>query len=720
MTFLNPLYLIALAAAAIPIILHLLNLRKSRIIEFSTLTFLKELQRSQIRKLKIKQWLLLALRTLIIVFIVLAFTRPALRSGFGFLPGTAAKSSVIIILDNSFSMMMTDRQGPLLTQAKRKANELIDLLDTGDEAVVLLTTDFRSGAKEFTAAHSALRREVEDTETSFIHGDYERALTEAGALMERSSNFNKEVYIITDRQRSQYAYDAAAQVASVLDKAVRVFVLPLGAEDGNNAAVANVELRSSLFEAGKPVDLRATISNTSEGALTDAVVSVFLNGERVTQNSVSVDAGGRRDVDFTITPREAGWVQGFVELEDDALPEDNRRYFAFSIPEQIRVLIGPSGGRDTRLVSLALNPFVGESEAPQVLNIQSVDRGRLPAENLERYDVLVLTGAEGLPQPFLQRVASWVEQGGSALLFPDADASLGAFSSTLLPLFGIPRPMGLNGSLEDRGSFTTLGSIDFDHPLFRGLFEQRADGRNPEVDSPELGAVVRLRAGERARQVIGTRGGDAFLLDAEHGKGRVLVFGASPDPRWSDFAFKGLFLPLLTRSMYYLASRDDNTVSLMAGESSEISFSSLPGGDDLFELRSPEGGVQRIVPKALPSGLVFSIEAPDAPGVYVLASGNTVLRNIVVNVDARESNLVRASTEEERAFFSRLGIENARTLDQSQSVQQAVTEVRFGVELWKYMIALALLCALAEMLVARDRKRSLPEAHTHAEHLERS
>jgi hypothetical protein len=200
----------------------------------------------------------------------------------------------------------------------------------------------------------------------------------------------------------------------------------------------------------------------------------------------------------------------------------------------------------------------------------------------------------------------------------------------------------------------------------------------------------------------------------------VLVFAASPDTRWSDFAFKGLFVPLLNRSMYYLASRDDNTVSLLAGESAEITLGSVPSGDGLFELRAPGGEVQRVVPKSLPSGLVFPMEAPDIPGVYALAAGSTVLRNVVVNVDALESDLARASTEEEAAFFSRLGIENARTLDQSQSVQQAVTEVRFGVELWKYMIALALLCALAEMLVARDRKRSLPEATASAEHLDRS
>ncbi len=711
MTFLNPLYLIALAAAAIPIILHLLNLRKSRIIEFSTLTFLKELQRSKIRKLKIRQWLLLALRTLIVIFVVLAFTRPALRSGFGFLPGTAAKSSVVIILDNSFSMMVSDRQGPLLTQARRKANELVDLLAAGDEAVLLLTTDSRSGAKDFTAAHNALRREVDEAEASFIHGDYRRALTEAGALMAQSNNFNKEIYIITDRQRSQYAYDAAAQAGQVLDKAVRVFVLPLGSENSGNAAVTSAELRSTLFEAGKPIDIRASVSNQSDAAINDAIVSVFLNGERVTQNTVSVEAGGRRDVDFTITPRETGWMQGFVELEDDALPEDNRRYFAFNIPEQIRILVGPSGGRDAQLISLAMNPFEGEADAPQVLKIQTADRGRLPAENLARYDVVVLTGAEGLPQAFLQRLAGWVQEGGSALLFPDAGASLNDFSGTLLPLLGVPRPAGLNGALDNTATFTTFGQIDFDHPLFRGLFESRADGKNPEVDSPELRAVLRLRGSETARQVIATRAGDVFLLDAAHGKGRVLVFGVSPDMRWSDFPFKGLFVPLLNRSMYYLASRDDNTVQLLAGESAEISVPSALAGDALFELRSPDGDVQRLVPKSLPSGMVFPLDAPDAPGVYSLAAGSSILRNIVVNVDARESDLARATAEDEAAFLARLGIENAKSLDQSQSVQQAVTEVRFGVELWKYMIALALLCALAEMLVARDRKRSLPETH---------
>src|SRR3989449_10329845 len=108
MVFLNPLVLLGLAAAAIPLILHLLNLRKLRTIEFSTLTFLKELQQTKIRRLKLRQLLLLIVRTLLVVLIILAFARPALRGTILGGIGSEAPSSIVFILDDSFSMMARD------------------------------------------------------------------------------------------------------------------------------------------------------------------------------------------------------------------------------------------------------------------------------------------------------------------------------------------------------------------------------------------------------------------------------------------------------------------------------------------------------------------------------------------------------------------------------------------------------------------------------------
>ncbi len=94
MVFLNPAILLGLLAASIPIIIHLLNFRKLKKVEFSSISFLKELQKSKIKKIKIKQWLLLLLRTLLIILLVLAFARPTLE-GTNLIGSTSAKSSIV-------------------------------------------------------------------------------------------------------------------------------------------------------------------------------------------------------------------------------------------------------------------------------------------------------------------------------------------------------------------------------------------------------------------------------------------------------------------------------------------------------------------------------------------------------------------------------------------------------------------------------------------------
>ena len=110
MVFLNPSVLFGLIAASIPILIHLLNLRKLKKIEFSSLDFLKELQKSKIKKVKIKQWILLLLRTLIIVFLVLSFSRPSVKTNLFGASGSTAKTTAVILLDNSFSMgVVTDK-----------------------------------------------------------------------------------------------------------------------------------------------------------------------------------------------------------------------------------------------------------------------------------------------------------------------------------------------------------------------------------------------------------------------------------------------------------------------------------------------------------------------------------------------------------------------------------------------------------------------------------
>src|ERR1051325_3713155 len=169
MVFLNPLVLLGMAAAAIPLILHLLNLRKLRTIHFSTLTFLKELQQTRIRRLKLRQLLLLLIRTLLIVFLILAFARPALRGTMfgGF--GSHANSTLVFILDDSFSMTASDEHGEFFKQAKDAAVRLAGLLKEGDEAFLIRLSDLpRASIDPATHDVAALKTLIQESQTSSV------------------------------------------------------------------------------------------------------------------------------------------------------------------------------------------------------------------------------------------------------------------------------------------------------------------------------------------------------------------------------------------------------------------------------------------------------------------------------------------------------------------------------------------------------------------------
>jgi hypothetical protein len=168
MTFLNPFVLFGLAAAGIPILLHLLNLRRLKTIEFSTLSFLKELQKTSIRRVKIRQWLLLALRTLLVALLVMAFSRPTLKGTLAGGVAERAKTSAAILLDDSPSMTNVSDHRQLFAQAQAAALHVLEAMSEGDEAYFLPHAELNgrsSGHVALQRNFSALPNSINEVDT---------------------------------------------------------------------------------------------------------------------------------------------------------------------------------------------------------------------------------------------------------------------------------------------------------------------------------------------------------------------------------------------------------------------------------------------------------------------------------------------------------------------------------------------------------------------------
>ncbi len=288
MTFLNPAVLFGLLAASIPVLIHLFNLRKLKKIEFSTLAFLKELQKNRIRKIKLKQWLLLVLRVLIILLLVLAFARPTLEGVAIGGTTSAAKTTAVFILDDTFSMSVVDAKGSYLNQAKESVKRLIKNLQEGDEAALILVSGKNKENVKPTTNLTDFIKNVDATEPSYSSGYLHDAIVKASEILAESNNFNKEIYIFSDFQKSKISKEGSlSDLSKLLDEKVKIYSFNYSGKEIYNIGIDNIKVETQIFEKDKPVVFNVTVTNYSSSKVSNLVVSLFINDERTAQQSVS-------------------------------------------------------------------------------------------------------------------------------------------------------------------------------------------------------------------------------------------------------------------------------------------------------------------------------------------------------------------------------------------------------------------------------------------------
>lgn len=720
MTFLNPFALLGLLAAAIPILLHLLNLRKLRTIEFSTLAFLKELEKTKIRKLKLRQILLLILRTLLIVTLVLAFARPTLRGSLAGELGTNARTSSVLLIDDSFSMTAEDSRGELLKQALGSAKDLTQIYAEGDEVFLLPLSGVGksdSVGSQSTRDFNLLRKRINSIKSSPVHRPLEGGIRVAARFLATAQNFNKEILAFSDFQDGLFGDVRRNSEATeyLFPEEARFFMVSFGAREIRNYGVESVSIPSSVLEQQKPFTLQGRIRNATDADVQDRVVSVYLNGTRVAERSVDIPRRSSVPVEFSVAADSASYLEGTLELEHDDLEYDNKRFFALRIPERTNVLL--VGTPETaQLVRLALT---AQGSSMAGIQVNEVRPRQLSSNEIKRSDVIILTGTTDLVGPQISELASFTRSGGGLMIFPSASTDPSRYNAEFSTVVGLPQMKSIDrpsGAAAGAATYIEFDKADLKHPLFEGMFESSAQsssslasGRDERpaqaLESPRITASANFSPRTESTVLISMTSGSPFLTEQTLGSGRTLVFAVPPTPEWSDFPTRGLFVPLLHRSVLYLAQPQSRIAETAPG--SEILIRSSAGSSGPWELKTPQQLTIPVTPTLQLFQQLFRIVGPDQVGIYSLQARGSTIQKFVVNLDPRESLTAKASTERMESLLQRLGIRTSavRMMDGSDDLNRAVMESRFGKELWKYFVTFALLLAIIELFVARTWKR---------------
>lgn len=688
MTFLNSALLAALSLGLIPILIHLLNRQRFKEVDFPTLRFLQEMQRQKMRRVRVRQWLLLVLRTLAILALVFAMARPVLRSETGFLGTGEARASVVLVLDRSASMRAESPNGTRFRELQTRAQEVIQSLGSYDEIQIVWADPVPQLFPDSPTQHKALLREaIEATTAQESGGTLSDAVGQARSILGKSQNLLKEVYVISDFSES--AWLERLPDAPILPNDVRLYVVPIAKDDVLNVGIVHAEISSRLIAPGRTIELSFSVVNSGSDAVSDRIVSAYLDGARVAQSRLSLRAGEARTEQLRFVPESVGDMAGYVRLEDtDAFADDDVRRFVLRVPARLNVAIVGAIGPARRLTALAMDPA---ASAESFVHAVEMTTSEFESADWLSYDAVFVVDAPAFSGGFAERARSYLQTGRGIFVAGGPNFDLRSHAVWMQAL-GLPAPLGVDDAGDGR---TRWSKVDLEHPLFEGVFQER-----PADISPEFARTLAMSRDAAAATVIEGAGGKVYLCEATQGRGRILFFTSSPDPEWSSLFRAGIFAPLMTGSAAYLAGSGRAGVDLAqtVGQGGELLLRSTDAIQ--YDLTSNEVSL-KLTASPVAGGQVLRIPPLSSSGEFRLRQAERDVLPIVVNIPAKESFL-KPMTDD--LHLESLGGQLQR-LGQTANMETVISEGRYGRELWRLFLMLALCLLIAEMFIARTPKK---------------
>jgi len=695
MIFLNPAVLFGLLAAAIPVLIHMLNLRKLKKVDFSTLKFLKELQKSKIRRIKFKQWLLLALRVLIILFTVFAFARPTLK-GIA-LAGTtsASKTSAVIILDNSFSMSLVESEGSLFNQAKSEIVKILSQLKEGDDAEIIFTSNSKETVNKLTKNISSLKNRINESDISTVTGNITQAIEKGLSILSSSKNFNKELFVLSDFQKESFA--ELSKLKSVDMEDIRLYKINFGGKNYQNIGIDKLNLGTQIFEKNKPIVFNTKITNYSSDNIKDIIVSLFINGDRKTQKNINLNAGATASLELIAEVNTSGFINAFLEIEDDNISLDNRRYINFYIPSKIDVGLFSDNQVDVQFINAVLRSSKNIDE----IKTNEHKTNQLASIELSKLDLIIFLPSNNRTN--LKRLNDFINSGGGLLLLPGNSINEKDFNNILSNLSITANVTALGTKLAN-DNYTVFDKVDFEHPVFENIFSKK---NKNEIDSPNILYHFNIDYKDIVKKIISLNDNSSFLTELKIGEGKVIIFNTAPSLEWSNFPIKGIFAPLLNKSIYYLASEDNSINNFIAGNEIKIKAGNYKG---LIEIIKPNKASEFITLDDKSNYNFVNYSSADQTGFYNVRNKKDTISVFSVNTNPAESQQEYLNDDQIEDYLNKINFTGKYiSIDKSEEIISVIQKARFGSEFWKILIIIALILALIEMLVSKSSKRDIAE-----------
>jgi len=683
--FLNIGILFGLISVSIPFLIHLFAKRKQKKVYFSSLRFLKILQPKKLRRIQLKQILLMVIRSLIILFLILGFSRPVCQPTASITRSNAG-SVMSFIVDRSLSI----KRNGMLEDLKKNLHTAIDIMKPNDRATFMLTQGNRQMADYLLYNKNSLKKMADDIDISFFKGNVVNKIFESMEFLDKQKELNKEIYIFTDLQSSEWKTEKDSSLFNSWNG--NIFIIPLLGENSNIAVTQN-SIKSGLFQSESVIDVFADIENFSDNTIDDLLVRISLDDKTVDQTSVNVKEKGKKRVIFNNIQVGKGWHHGSITVQHGGFPYDDKSFFTYHVPSTKKIFLIGNQLNDVMPVRLCLEV---QDKNNKKYEVENFVMGSPWSEKLDSSDVIVFSNYPYFKDTEVEHIKQFLQQGGGVFFFMGNRIDIKRLNQQFFqPVAGITLG-NINQGKELSNSSLRIRNVDYGHPLFQHVFEKGKEN----FKSPQIFKSIETMS-ENFIPIIELSNGYPFMGEKNVAKGKIIWISTSLEQSWSDFVTSTIFAPLMIRSIGYLSIDEKiqsdyytvgNTIKMF------INPESLQGE---FHVKNPNGRQIIVRPEIEHEKISLELASAFEPGIYNFYHNTRLLGMKAVNIDSRESDFNMISKNKIRQFFPDSEVHFITDIN---ILEQTVQESRFGKELWKEMIVLALVLLFAEMFLAKSKR----------------
>ena len=716
MSFLNWILLGGAIAFAAPLLIHLLNRSRHKVVDWGAMHLLESVLQTNTKRIEWQAWLLLLIRCMIPILLAFALARPVFtswRTG-----NSSSNQSLVLLLDNSLSMQAPVSGG--LTRfdlALERVTSLISQLPRTTELSLWtiggIPVDVLNGASlDHRRVLNRLRNLRSGAGSVPVQAALAAGLTQANAMQ----NANREVIIVSDFQSHEWdSFKESERVAlkqQLADSTLptQFTLLPIAQPTSSgNLSVAIDRLESPWVVADQVFRVSAKVRNHGTQSLEMVPVTLRVADTEIATRRLSIPANGVSQADFDCQIDTVGTHVVQVRIEDSAgIEGDNVFSQVVSVREPLRVLVvdkqvdAPELQRASGYLSLALSPFKANDFGKNLMQVRVASPDRIGRNEVAEYDAVVLADAPRLPDRLADELVEFVRAGGGLLMFTGAgfdrnwyNGRWGSKSKNVLMPFDFDsqaKPVETSARIDlkpsNHAAFSLLersGEVDFasvEVLRWQRMKFSEASPANKAKEQPSQSTAAHV--------LLRLESGDPLLVAKAFGAGQVMLIATTADTSGSNLPLRPIYVPLMQSMMQWLAGGTESSHNSVAGK--PISIAQAIAASDRKQPSATEAVVA--LPDASEVTLNLQSDAPTLftqtsfPGVYVVSRSSpqkksATVEPFAVSVVQDESELRFLRAEQLQTLAGSMNaavVEDAASLLALQSVRSN------GREVWRWAL----------------------------------